>query len=558
MEYVVFLATVVFIVVAIFIKGSIDAKRKRKNFTVTLKEAFGKFPEKEYKQEQYDSISHFYNKYRTQDTIDDITWNDLEMDRLFQMMNHTYSSAGEEYLYYTLRQPKSDAGLWKDMEELVQYFQTHEEDRITLQLTFADIGKTGKFSLWDYLDYLDNLGNRSNAGQIFINCLYPVCLGLVFISPALGAVLLIALIGFNIASYFREKGEIEPYITSFSYIIRILRGAESINSLKIPVLKEQQEKLGACRKQFRRFTRNASLVVAGSNMSGNPLEILLDYIKMMFHLDIIKFNSMLSELRNKTETIEEMIRIMGYLETNIAIGMFRVSLMEYCIPVFEENKGISAECIYHPYIREPVTNDITVQNGALLTGSNASGKSTFLKTIALNAVMAQTINTATAKSFHTSFYRIYSSMSLRDDLESGESYYMVEIKSLKRILDAALEKDKRPVLCFVDEVLRGTNTVERIAASTQILTSLAKPGILCFAATHDIELTKLLKKQYDNYHFTEEIREGDVLFSYKLLTGSATTRNAIKLLSVIGYQEEIIEAATEMAGAFLESGQWGR
>ena len=92
----------------------------------------------------------------------------------------------------------------------------------------------------------------------------------------------------------------------------------------------------------------------------------------------------------------------------------------------------------------------------------------------------------------------------RQDLESGESYYIVEIGALKRILDVTAVKTP-PVLCFVDEVLRGTNTVERIAASTQILKSLSRENVTCFAATHDIELTRLLQEEYDNYHFEEQV-----------------------------------------------------
>ena len=109
----------------------------------------------------------------------------------------------------------------------------------------------------------------------------------------------------------------------------------------------------------------------------------------------------------------------------------------------------------------------------------------------------------------------------------------MEIKSLKRIYEAA----KAPVctLCFVDEVLRGTNTVERIAAASQILEQMAESGVFCFAATHDIELTSLLKKEYSNYHFEETIEENDVKFNYILKEGRATSRNAIKLLSVLGY-----------------------
>ena len=148
-----------------------------------------------------------------------------------------------------------------------------------------------------------------------------------------------------------------------------------------------------------------------------------------------------------------------------------------------------------------------------------------------------------------------SSMALTDNLDSGESYYIVEIKSLKRIVDTAKNSGAK-VLCFIDEVLRGTNTVERISASTEILKNLSESGAMCFAATHDIELTDLLEKQYSNYHFTEEVKDGNVIFSYVLHEGKATSRNAIKLLEIIGYDKSIIEKAENRANNFIKSGIW--
>ena len=148
-------------------------------------------------------------------------------------------------------------------------------------------------------------------------------------------------------------------------------------------------------------------------------------------------------------------------------------------------------------------------------------------------------------------------MALRDSLESGESYYIVEIKALKRIMDAAADDTlQNPLLCFVDEVLRGTNTIERIAASTKILENLSKEQVFCFAATHDIELTHVLETQYDNFHFEEEIKDGDVLFSYHLKKGRAVSRNAIRLLQVIGFDEAMIQSADRMAANFMETGEW--
>ena len=151
--------------------------------------------------------------------------------------------------------------------------------------------------------------------------------------------------------------------------------------------------------------------------------------------------------------------------------------------------------------------------------------------------------------------RVMSSMTLRDDLQSGDSYYVAEIKAMKRIMDACRD-DRYMVFCLVDEVLRGTNTIERIAASSRILKSLALPNVLCMAATHDIELTEILEPYFDNYHFQETIEEEDVKFSYELQKGKATSRNAIKLLQVMGYDKEVVREAEDMAAHFLQTGEW--
>jgi len=112
------------------------------------------------------------------------------------------------------------------------------------------------------------------------------------------------------------------------------------------------------------------------------------------------------------------------------------------------------------------------------------------------------------------------------------------------------------VLCFIDEVLRGTNTLERIASSSQILKQLATLKSLCFAATHDLELAKILSGRFDNYHFEEKVEENNVVFDYKLRKGTTKTRNAIKLLEMIGYNKQITKGAEKAPRFFLENGFW--
>jgi DNA mismatch repair ATPase MutS len=242
----------------------------------------------------------------------------------------------------------------------------------------------------------------------------------------------------------------------------------------------------------------------------------------------------------------------------VAAASFRDMLPVYCEPELTNasRPSMSAIELYHPLIDEPVVNSITENKSVLLTGSNASGKSTFIKTLAINAILAQTIYTSVSKSYKGSFFMIYSSMALKDNILSKESYYIVEIKSLKRILDRVNED--YPMLCFIDEVLRGTNTLERIAASSRILTSLARKNTLVFAATHDIELTQILENDFSNYHFQERIDDNQIIFDYKLYKGKAISKNAIKLLNLIGYPKEIIVSAENAAEEFLNKGEWSK
>jgi len=554
MEYIAFIVAVVVILLIITITGNLDNQKKKKKYLLQLQKMYGTFSGKEIKPELLESISSYYRRHQKESQIDDITWNDLELDRLYQMMDCMQSSAGEEYLYFTLRTPKVSKEELEKQESLIEFFDCHEKERIHFQALCKELGKTGKYSFYDYMDYLIDLGKRSNLKQQIINALFiPAIVG-IFINTPVGLVSLFFLICYNMATYFKEKDDIAPYITSFLYIMRMLRFTEKLEKMKLPELETYVIQMSQNRKKFRKFSSHANLIMSDMAASGNPLELILDYLKMVFHIDIMKFNSMLSELQAHVLDVDEIVTVVGFLESTIAIGNYRNALETYCIPEYIQEKRICCTDIYHPYIENPVKNSIDTEKGILLTGSNASGKSTFLKTIALNAITAQTLNTVAAEHYEACFFHIYSSMSLRDSLSSGESYYMVEIRSLKRILDV-IRESREPVLCFVDEVLRGTNTVERIAASTQILKSLVGNSV-CFAATHDVELTTLLKGLYANYHFTEEVAEGDVLFNYKLQEGPATTRNAIKLLETIGYESGMIKEANQQAEHFLETGVW--
>ena len=560
MEFVVFAGVLLLLFMFMILQELVQVKNQEKLFRRSLRENYGKEIQKEYSLERFARLDSYLERHQEEKQLDDITWNDLGMDEIFRQIDRTYSAAGEEYLYYTLRNIFCGREALEHLEEVVTWLDGQEDTRVRIQLLMKQLGHLGKYSLYDYLDNLDYLGERSNRKMIVGNLLYLPFAGLLFVQPAVGSIGIVVCMLWHILTYFREKKVIEPYIVSFAYVLRLVDVCEELQKQKIPVYEKELGELRKALKSLRELRRGSYWVMAGNQgqIGGNPLDILSDYLRMILHLDILQFNCMLQKLRKKTGQVEIMLGITGYLDMAVAIGGFRRSLEGYCIPELEEETQkafIDMENGWHPLLSHPVKNSIRADRGVLLTGSNASGKSTFLKMVAVNAVLAQTIHTCTAESYHAPIFRIFSSMALRDSIENGESYYIVEIRSLKRILDV-VEERKSPVLCFVDEVLRGTNTVERIAAATQILIHLAESGALGFAATHDIEMTELLKEQYDNYHFEEVIKDGDIMFPYQLLPGKASTRNAIRLLQMMGYNEEIIKKASRQAEHFLETGKW--
>ena len=560
MEFVVFTGVLLFIFLFMIVQELMQAKKEEKMFRNSLLENYGKEPPKEYSLERFARLDSYLERHKEEKQLDDITWNDLGMDEVFCRIDRTLSAAGEEYLYFTLRNIFCGKEKLDHLEEVTGWFLEQDDTRIRVQLLLKKLGHLGKYSLYDYLDNLDYLGERNNRKILLLNLLYLLFASLLFVQPAVGILGIVVCMLGHILTYFREKKVIEPYITSFAYVLRMIDVCEELGRQKISVYKKELEDLNEALKSLRELKRGSFWVMAGNQgkIGGNPLDIIADYLRMILHLDIWQFNLMLRKLRLKTNEVDRLLGITGYLDMAISVGGFRRSLEGYCIPQLEENANkvyLHMEGGWHPLLTHPVKNSIRADRGVLLTGSNASGKSTFLKMVAVNAVLAQTIHTCTAESYHAPVFRIFSSMALRDSIQNGESYYIVEIRSLKRILDAA-QTETAPVLSFVDEVLRGTNTVERIAAATQILIHLSESGVLCFTATHDIEMTELLKDCYDNYHFEEVIRDGDISFPYELLPGRAGTRNAIRLLALMGYDKEITERAATQAEDFIQTGKW--
>jgi len=548
--YIVYVVIVLLFI--LYIRGLIISKREREKEKEKIRRQFGITLDKDYSEQGKAHRSALLKLNSDKEgLLDDITWNDLEMDRIFEKIDSCKSAAGEEDLFFRLH---NVGYIDEKYKKLVKVFDNDEDARFELTLSMNKLGYLKKLSPYDYLDFLTKQEKKNSVRDILMDILFIPLIVLSFFYPLAGAAAVFILLIVNIFIYFRDKRVLDGLLVSLSFIVRVSEQGLWLADKKYQFLEEENNRLDSLRGLLKGIKNSGSyLIASGRNNTGasspsSPIEMVLNYVNMVLHIDLIQYRQMLGKLSGHKDDYEWLIGLFGMLDSAISVASFRKSLANgYCEPVIEGSDAHKLNILdgYHPLIKKPVTNSIDTHRGILLTGSNASGKSTFLRMIAINAILAQTINTVCAKSYSAPKYKIFSSIALTDNLLGSESYFIVEIKSLKRILDASSEG--MPVLCFVDEVLRGTNTVERISASKVILESLNKQNVLCFAATHDGELCELLDADYDNYHFEEQIVESDISFDYQLKKGPASTRNALVLLRNYGYAKELIDKAENMA-----------
>ena len=534
-----------------------EARKRRKLFLERMIASWGKIPQREYSYEELDHISQFFRQREKEGFyIDDITWNDLDMDRIYALINQSVSPAGDECLYELLRKPVFREEELKERQRLLEFFAGKKEERHWIQALLAGIRKPGNVSVYEAVSVTKEVEIQGKGLQIAMCAAFFLSLLFFAVMPSPGIFCFLGVCILNIITYFMQKQDIDLYLNSFRCVIQLLEAQKELEKLKIPELDPYREEGKKYRESLRTFQKGSFLVLEQSSTGGGLEGLVMDYIRMLTHIDLIKFSAMMKAMQKYQGEIVGLIKIFGYLDAMISIASFRKSLPYFSIPQLgkEGRAFLKVENLYHPLLSDPVANSIEAKKGVLVTGSNASGKSTFLKNIAVNTILAQTIYTVTASGYQAPYFKVMTSMALRDDLERGESYFIVEIRSLKRILDEA-EKEGC-LLCIIDEVLRGTNTIERIGASSRILADLERDQVLPFAATHDIELSYILEDLYENYHFEEEVKEHEVVFNYLLKRGRVTTRNAIRLLEMTGYKRSLSEGARKAVKNFEETGIW--
>ncbi len=476
--------------------------------------------------------------------IDDITWADLSMDDMFKKMNETESYIGEQVLYKRLHELGAEEE-WDQFEAKIAYLKKHSKEREQIEKLLYRIGKREEsYYLPEFLKHTELWELKNGFVYHILQLLLAICLiGTITEAGSIFPAGLLIVAAVNLCIYIWIKNKYEIYMYSLGSVKRLLDFCRQMMSAKgiweVFGNEETGEAICALRKVSKGIGAFEGRKRGG--MLGDPISLMQDYLLGITLYDVAAFNRIMKALDKKQDKLLLVYQFAGEIDMVNAVLKFREKTEAVCQPCFVEPQKIFMQGLRHPLLEHAVPSDIDTAGHALISGANASGKSTFMKAVAINIILAQTIHTCMAEKVKIPKLLVMTSMALRDDILSGESYYMREIKYLKRMLDV-IEKGI-PVFCVIDEILKGTNTKERLAASEAVLTYFAKKQCFVMVATHDMELIEKLEHLYECYYFESQIEEQDVSFDYVLHKGIGGKSNAIALLELLQYPKEITEQA---------------
>lgn len=498
-----------------------------------------------------------YNIYKKSDetsSLNEKTIIDLDIHEYFQFIDRTNSSVGQQYLYHKIIEnnlPKDDL---ERQEKLVNFYNSNTGHRLESQIILNNLSKSEDY----YFPFLI-FGDLPEKMKYY--WIIPLLQSLLVISFFLFFkfsfffIPIILLIAIHVGFHYWHKNRIENFAVYFS---RITKLSSTLKKL-LPLTEINEPEKSKHIEDLHRIDKITSqvLFLKTNDLQQSEIGMVVWFIFELFKIitlsEIVIFHKLVDRISISRTELENLFMAIGKIDLAISIGSLRAGLPFYSIPNFlEQIKELKIKDLYHPLIPACVSNDIHLKNKSLLlTGSNMAGKSTFIKAININILTSQVLNTSFSNLYAAPIWRLMTSMTIKDDLTENSSYYMEEVYSIQRLLKCS-EKLDQQYLFTIDEIFKGTNTIERISTAKAILEYLNSRNHLILVSTHDIELTKMLNDGFDLYYFQESITDNSLSFDYQLKKGILRKSNAIKILEITGYPTSITKEAMALANKLAD------
>jgi DNA mismatch repair ATPase MutS len=471
--------------------------------------------------------------------IDDRTWNDLDMDDVFLKLDRTRSSVGQAGLYDMMRRPLFDETERAARRGRILGLAHQPAQCLSLRRALARLGvqKTGE--IFQFLSSRRaGIQDRRRYLYMALSAIAVLSIAAPFLLGLPGLLLIAASAVTNLVIHYKFKATVAVESPSYEYLHRVLAAGMRLSRLPIPLLSPELQALRELSATLGKLRRRTALLITPTGFSGDIISMFLEYIRQFFLQEVTTYFFVHNEIIRRMDDISRVYGLVGAVDALQAAAAMRQDLSGITTPEYSET--FEAEDLAHPLLKKPVPNSLKLERtGVVVTGSNMSGKSTFLRTMGVNQILSGTLCMAFARRMRSPAFFTVTSITNRDNILASESHYLVEARRLLDILGAA--RGTQTALVIIDEILSGTNSEERIAASVSILRYLAGLNCRVLAATHDRPIAADLEGIYSNVHFTHRVEEEGLQFDYTLHDGIVEAGNAIRLLRLLGYPTEVLE-----------------
>jgi hypothetical protein len=522
-----------------FVVKSINLKRKKNFFTTLINLNQGELKALE------GDYSFFNNGVEYTNPSHPYTY-DLDLfgeASFFQSINRTCLPESSLRLSSILSNPLNNKQAILERQETIKALK----DKITFRQQFYAHGiditneESSQKALMDWLE------TDSSILTVFISIVRwitpTVCLVLILSSIVVDGLwsYIMLLVAFHWALYGSSLKKINAYHQTIGKKHNYLSGYQKVLTLiqkehfDTDILKNYQDKAAKALLAFTSLKKRTGLFDYRLNGLFGPV------MNSFFLYDFHCIDALEKWKKEHREQVGQWLDICEYLDALNSLAGFAFNNPAFTFPVISEEKPkLHFKSLGHPLIPESkrITNDFELgitQNLMIITGANMAGKSTFLRAVGLNTLLAQIGCPVCATHGEASTLDIYSSMRTTDSLKEQTSYFHAELKRLKLIIDYA--RNGVPLLILIDEMLKGTNSDDKLSGSIAMVEELKDLNCISIIATHDLALGDTELNYPDkicNFCFESIIQNNDVTFDYKMRRGKATNKNATFLMKKMG------------------------
>lgn len=461
----------------------------------------------------------------------------LGKNSLYQMICVAFTSKGKKQLAKDLILDQTYENM-KKRKKAVQELANMPEFVVQLETSGLLIPHQKKNGIDHWLESLQTLSITSISPLIFILPVV-ICLSLLgvcfhWFMPYSQVILEIGVV-FQLCLAFLFYGKhqkifepisylstgLESYAHSYAQIVNNSFASDYLKTLQQQLIKQEDVVLA-----IRQLSRISQKVIYRHNIFAFIVLNGLGLFDFYIHFQYAHW------LKQYQEIVPEWFDVLAKFESLMSLSVLKIDQFDVVLPHIQDQKVLDFEDLRHPLIdpQQVVGNDFSMNEPlCVITGSNMSGKTTFMRSIGLNLVLAYAGGFVFAKSMTCTPMHIMTSMRIKDNVEEGVSTFYGELLRIKAMI--TFSQKHQPMICLIDEIFKGTNSLDRIAGAKATIEKLSLPYAYTFLTTHDLELGQL-KKQ--NYHFDEYYQDEHICFDYKIKKGISQSSNGQFLLKQVG------------------------